>query len=126
MRIATEETRDVMEAMLEELILGHRREYYYSPASGYYTYIIRPETVGDFPKEAFKESRFLFTLAGDYSATPEPTRRRYEKVLKECEGSTIPHISVFNLPETGETRLMFNSDFESLADPRTPQNSQRS
>ncbi len=112
-RIATEETRDVMEAMLEELLLGHRREYYYSPASGYYTYIIRPETVKDFPREAFTESRFLFTLAGDYSATPEPTRRRYEKVLKECEGSTIPHISVFNLPETGETRLMFNSDFES-------------
>jgi glutamate dehydrogenase len=116
-RIATEDTRDGMEAMLEELILGHRREYYYSPTSGYYTYIIRPETVGDFPKEAFKESRFLFTLAGDYSATPEPTRRRYEKVLKECERSTIPHISVFNLPETGETRLMFNSDFESTQIP---------
>ena len=44
-RIATEETRDSMEAVLEELILGHRREYYYSPTSNYYTYIIRPETV---------------------------------------------------------------------------------
>ncbi|MGB3210732.1 MAG: NAD-glutamate dehydrogenase domain-containing protein [Desulforhopalus sp.] len=112
-RIATEETRDSMEAVLEDLIPGHRREYYYSPESQYYTYIIRPETVADFPIEAFNESRFLFTLAGDYTATPEPTRRRYEKVLKESEGSTIPHISVFNLPETGETRLMFNSDFES-------------
>jgi glutamate dehydrogenase len=112
-RIATEETRDSMEGVLEELIAGHRREYYYSPDSNYYTYIIRPETVADFPKAAFEESRFLFTLAGDYTATPEPTRRRYEKVLKECEGSTIPLIAVFNLPETGETRLMFNSDFES-------------
>ena len=112
-RIATEETRDSMEAVLEDLIPGHRREYYYSPASKYYTYIIRPETVADFPIEAFNESRFLFTLAGDYTATPEPTRRRYEKVLKECEESTIPLIAVFNLPETGETRLMLNSDFES-------------
>ena len=112
-RIATEETRDSMEAVLEGLISGHRREYYYSPDSNYYTYIIRPETVADYPRETFKESRFLFVLAGDYSATPEPTRRRYEKVLKECEASTIPLIAVFNLPETGETRLMFNSDFES-------------
>jgi glutamate dehydrogenase len=112
-RIATEETRDSMEAVLEDLIHGHRREYYYSPDSNYYTYIIRPETVADFPTEAFNESRFLFTLAGDYTATPEPTRRRYEKVLKECEGSTFPLIAVFNLPETGETRLMFNSDFDS-------------
>ncbi len=112
-RIATEETRDSMEAVLEGLITGHRREYYYSPDSNYYTYIIRPETVNDYTRETFKDSRFLFVLAGDYSATPEPTRRRYEKVLKECEESIIPLIAVFNLPETGETRLMFNSDFES-------------
>lgn len=112
-RIATAETRDSMEAVLDELIAGHRREYYYSPESNYYTYIIRPETVSDYPRDAFKESRFLFTQAGDYTATPEPTRRRYEKMLKECEASTIPHIAVFNLPETGETRLMFNSDFMS-------------
>ena len=102
-----------METLVEELITGHRREYYYSPESKYYTYIIRPETIGDFPKESFEQSRFLFTLAGDYSATPEPTRRRYEKFLNECEQSTIPLIAVFNLPETGETRLMFNTDFES-------------
>lgn len=112
-RIATEETRDSMEAVLEDLIPGHRREYYYSPESKYYTYIIRPETVADYPVEAFQESRFLFTLAGDYTATPEPTRKRYERVLKDSEASTIPLIAVFNLPETGETRLMFNSDFES-------------
>jgi len=112
-RIATEETRDSMETVLEDLIPGHRREYYYSPVSKYYTYIIRPETVRDFPAEAFKESRFLFTLAGDYTATPEPTRKRYERFSKECEESTIPLIAVFNLPETGETRFMFNSDFES-------------
>jgi len=112
-RIATEETRDSMESLLENLISGHRREYYYSPDSGYYTYIIRPETVADFPSEAYNGSRFLFSLAGDYDATPLPTRKRYEKFLQQCEGAVTPPIEVFNLPETGETRLMFKSDFES-------------
>ena len=112
-RIATEETRDSMESLLENLISGHRREYYYSPESGYYTYIIRPETVVDFPLEAYTESRFLFALAGDFDATPHPTRKRYEKFLHHCEASVTPLIEVFNLPETGETRLMFKSDFES-------------
>lgn len=112
-RIATEETRDSMEAILEEMLSGHRREYYYSPEKSYYTYIIRSETVADFPCEGFKESRFLFSLAGDYGVTPVPTRRRYEKFLQQSEQSSIPLIQIFNLPETGETRLMFKSDFES-------------
>jgi len=112
-RIATEDTRDNMESVLEFLIAGHRREYYYSPESKYYTYIIWPETALDFPSEAFKESRFLFNLAGDLTVTPEPTRRRYEKFLKQCEESVTPLVQVFNLPETGETRLMYKSDFES-------------
>jgi len=111
-RIATEETRDTMEALLEELLTGHRREYYYSPASRYYTYIILPETVADFTREDFVTSRFLFSLVGDDAGTLEPTKRRYEKFLLQCEQSTTPLIGVFNLPETGETRLMFNSDFE--------------
>ena len=112
-RIATLETRDSMEKILENMISGHRREYYYSPESKYYTYIIRPETVRDYPREAFTASRFLFTLAGDYMTTPEPTRQRYEKFLKDTESAVTPLIEVFNLPETGETRLMFNSDFAS-------------
>ena len=112
-RIATQETRDSMEKILESLISGHRREYYFSPESSYYTYIIRPETVRDFPREAFTESHFLFTLAGDYMTTPEPTRQRYEKFLKQTESAVTPLIEVFNLPDTGEMRLMFNSDFAS-------------
>ncbi len=111
-RVATEETRDSMEDVLENQISGHRREYYYSPESKYSTYIIRPEVVEDFPREAFKDSRFLFSLAGDYAFTPEPTRRRYESFLKKSEQAVVPHIEVFNLPETGETRLMCRSDFE--------------
>ena len=112
-RIATEDTRENMEAVLEHLIAGHRREYYFSPESRYYTYIVRPETIPDYTREVFAASRFLFSVAGDYHVTPEPTRRRYEKFLKESEQSITPLIGVFNLPESGETRLMFNSDFAS-------------
>lgn len=110
-RIATEETRDKMENILASMMSGHRREYHYSPKSNYYTYLIRPETVQDFTKKEFEKSRFLFNLTGDYKATPEPTRRRYENLLKSCEKSVSPLIEAFNLEATGETRLMFNSDF---------------
>ena len=110
-RIATEETRDSMEKVLERQISGHRREYYYSPDSGYHTYIIRPETVHNYTREQFSASRFLFHLSSDYLATPEPTRRRYERFLAASEKSVTPFIEVFNLPESGETRIMFNSDF---------------
>lgn len=112
-RIATEETRDSLEKVLEPVVSGHRREYYYSPESEYYTYIIRPETVYDQPKEAFSDSRFLFNISRDYSTTPEPTRRRYEKFLVQSEQSVMPLIEFFNLPATGETRLMFRTDFDS-------------
>jgi len=112
-RIATEETRDSMESILEEMLAGHRREYYYSPENNYYTYIIRPKIVEDFPIEDFSQSRFLYNLAGDYSVTPKVTRKRYEKFLEKSETQTIPLVQMFNLPETGETRMMFNSDFES-------------
>ena len=110
-RIATEETRDKMEKILAGLMSGHRREYYFNPRSRYYTYVIRPETVKDFTVEQFQKSRFLFNLAGDYKATPEPTRRRYENFLKLSEKSVTPLIESYILPDSGETRLMFNSDF---------------
>ncbi|MFW6332494.1 MAG: NAD-glutamate dehydrogenase domain-containing protein [Thermodesulfobacteriota bacterium] len=110
-RIATEETRDKMETILAGLMSGHRREYYYNPDSRYYTYVIRPETVRDYTEKEFETSRFLFNLAGDYKTTPEPTRRRYENFLKVSEKSVTPLIESFILPDTGETRLMFNSDF---------------
>ena len=116
-RIATRETRDAMEKLMETMISGHRREYYYSRENEYYTYIFRPETVNDFTKHEFKASPFLFNLAGDYTATPEPTRMRYEKFLKDCKASVTPLVKVFNLPGTAETRIMFNSNF---ATPQIP------
>ncbi|MCG8634017.1 MAG: NAD-glutamate dehydrogenase [Desulfobacterales bacterium] len=116
-RIATRDTRDAMEKIIETMISGHRREYYFSEENEYYTYIIRPETVSDFTRNEFKESPFLFNLAGDYTATPEPTRMRYENFLKDCKASASPLVEAFNLPATGETRFMFNSDF---APPQIP------
>ena len=116
-RISTRETRDVMEKLMENMISGHRREYYYSRENEYYTYIFRPETVNDFTKQEFKASPFLFNLAGDYTATPEATRMRYEKFLRDCKAS-VPHlVKAFNLPATAETRIMFNSNF---ATPQIP------
>jgi len=111
-RIATKETRDSMEAVLSEHISGHRREYYFSEKSNYSTYIIWPETVNDFTKANFSTSKFLFSLAKEDHSMPEPTKKRYENFLVNHEKLVTPLIEVFNLPETGETRLMFNSDFE--------------
>ncbi|MCP4180630.1 MAG: NADP-specific glutamate dehydrogenase GdhA [bacterium] len=110
-RIAPEDTRDDMEAFINPLITGHRREYYYCPESRNYTYIIRPETVKDHSEEEFDNSKFLFHLSGNFRATPKPTRRRYVKFLEESEKSASPLVKVYNLAETGETRFMFNSDF---------------
>ncbi len=112
-RIATEETRDNMESVLGHHIMGHRRDYYYSPENDYYTYIIHTETVTDFPPESYKGSPFLYRQISDVIDMPEPTRKRYDSFLKLAEKSSIPLIQIFNLPETGEVRLMFVSDFES-------------
>ena len=111
-RIATKETRDNMEAVLDTQLTGHRREYYYNPESEYYTYVFRPEIIKDFNPADFMESRFLFSLDLDYTSTPRLTRNRYEKFLEAVTASVIPLIEVFNLSDIGEMRFMFNSDFE--------------
>ncbi len=111
-RIATKETRDRMEGVLNPQLAGHRREYYYNPESEYYTYVFRPETVADFKANDFEDSRFLFNMDQDYGDTPRLTRNRYEKFLKEVSTAVIPLIEVFNLSDIGEIRFMFNSDFE--------------
>ncbi len=111
-RIATKETRDNMEAVLDTQLTGHRREYYYNPKSEYYTYVFRPEIVKDFKPSDFTDSRFLFSLDLDYASTPRLTRNRYEKFLESVTTSVIPLIEVFNLSDIGEMRFMFNSDFE--------------
>ena len=73
-----------------------------SPESSYYTYIIRPETVADYSRRAFDNSRFLFTLAGDYHVTPSRRGRRYEKFLNESEA--IAHPADRGVQPAGERR----------------------
>lgn len=111
-RIATRETRDGMEKVLDTQLAGHRREYYYNPESEYYTYIFRPEIVKDLKEKDFKVSRFLFSQDLDYVAMPRLTRNRYEKFLETVSTEVTPLIEVFNLSDIGEIRFMFNSDFE--------------
>jgi glutamate dehydrogenase len=89
-RIATAETRDNMEAVLAKDISGHRRDYYYSPESNYYTDIIHPETVADFESKSFESSKFLFSLTGNYEEMREPTRKRYKYFLVKSEKSVSP------------------------------------
>ncbi len=110
-RIATLETRDSMETVLGPLISGHRREYYYSPSNRYFTYVVNPECIKDYPREEFKKSQFLFARSSDYTTTPEATRERYEKFLVDSRKSVKPLIEIFNLPQTGETRVMYIDDF---------------
>ena len=75
-RIATAKTRDSMEFLLEKLISGHRREYYYSPDSDYYTYIINPGTIADFPAENFEHTPFLFSREAEDPVAPATTHKQ--------------------------------------------------
>ena len=111
-RIATGETKNVLESNLGPIITGHSREYYYSPTNEYHTYILKPGKIADFPAKKFKTEKFLFSLTKDFTTTPNTTRNRYKKFLTECAKSATPLVEVFNLSDTSETRLMFNSDFE--------------
>jgi len=110
-RIATAETRQAMESMLDSQLVGHRREYYYNPEKEYYTYVFRPETVLDMSVETLSGSRFLFDLDRNYDQTPRLTRNRYEMFLETVENEVTPVIEVFPLADISETRFMFNSDF---------------
>ena len=111
-RIATAETRQAMEAMLDSQLVGHRREYYYNPEKEFYTYVFWPATVLDMPAGKTSGSRFLFDLDRKYDQTPRVTRNRYEMFLETVESEVTPVIEVFHLADTAETRFMFNSDFE--------------
>ena len=111
-RIATAETRQAMEVLLDSQLVGHRREYYFNPKKEYYTYVFRSETVLDMPEEKLSESRFLFALDKDYVQTPRLTRNRYEMFLETVEDEVTPLIAASPLADISETRFMFNSDFE--------------
>ncbi len=99
-RIATRETRNAMETLLEKTVIGHRREYYYNPENDYYTYIISQKTIKDFPAEKFTKSPFLYAINKKDDAFPLATRKRYENFLEKSKLETIPLTQFFNLPDT--------------------------
>ena len=107
-RIATPQNRDRMEAVLDAVMNGHRVEYYFSPESSYYTYIIYPQKPPlAQPDDAMEK---LFTFAQD-PATPRATFRRYVGFLKRSRQQTVPLVEVSAAEPTGETRMMFADDF---------------
>ncbi|MBI5394093.1 MAG: NADP-specific glutamate dehydrogenase GdhA, partial [Verrucomicrobia bacterium] len=110
-RIATEQTRDRMEAVLNAVMAGHRVEYYFGHEQQYYTYIIRPDPC---PEAAeLKPGASLFAFAGPSASAEMPpvTRRRYEDFLLKSLVSVVPLIEVSRSDRTRETRIMFREDF---------------
>jgi len=110
-RIATAQTRDRMEVVLNPVMAGHRVEYYFGPDHQYYTYIIRPDPC---PKTAELESGVsAFAFAGPTASEqmPQVTRKRYENFLQRALDSVVPLIEVTESERTRETRIMFREDF---------------
>lgn len=110
-RIATEETRDRMEAVLNPVMSGRRIEYYFSPQRRYYTYIVRPDTCKELAEVPPGASRFAFAANPDYEGMPPATRERYEAFLRRAEDAVVPVVEVTPSETTDETRIMFREDF---------------
>lgn len=110
-RIATAQTRDRMEVVLNPVMAGHRVEYYFGHAHQYYTYIIRPDPCPEVAE--LKQGRSAFAFAGPSASAemPPETRERYEGFLKRALGSIVPLIEVTETKRTRETRIMFREDF---------------
>ncbi|MCM8789275.1 MAG: NAD-glutamate dehydrogenase, partial [Candidatus Omnitrophica bacterium] len=110
-RIATDENRDRMEAILNPVMSGHRIEYYFGKHHHYYTYIIRPERCKELSELEENESPFAFNNIVSGMPVPEVTKKRYEEFLKKASKSVVPIISISQAKETCETRVMFKEDF---------------
>ncbi|MEN6301560.1 MAG: NAD-glutamate dehydrogenase domain-containing protein [Armatimonadia bacterium] len=107
-RIATPQNRDRMEAVLNPVMSGNRVEYYFSPESHYYTYIVYPQTPPPPRPDGPTEELFAFSQS---AATPRATVNRYVSFLKRSRRQTVPLVEVSASPNTGETRIMFGDDF---------------
>ncbi|MCE5241133.1 NAD-glutamate dehydrogenase [bacterium] len=107
-RIATPENRDRMEAVLDSVMNGNRVEYYFSPESLYYTYIIHPQTPPP-PRHGARPEE-LFAFAAD-PTSPASTRKRYLDFYRRWVKQTVPLVEVSPSDSTHETRIMFADDF---------------
>ncbi|MHB8993639.1 MAG: NAD-glutamate dehydrogenase domain-containing protein [Armatimonadota bacterium] len=106
-RIATTENRDRMETVLNSVMNGNRVEYYFSPDSSYYTYIIHPQLP---PVEPEAQGEAIFAFAQD-PAVPRSTSKRYVDFLRRDRKSTSPLVETSQAQDTGEIRVMFGDDF---------------
>lgn len=113
-RIATPQSRDRMEAVLDSVMNGNRVEYYFSPESSYYTYIIHPQTPPASEPGARAEELFAFALD---PAVPAGTKKRYVDFLARCRRQAAPLVEVSASEPTGEVRIMFPDDFSHSALP---------
>lgn len=110
-RIATAQTRDRMEMILNPVMAGHRIEYYFGAAHEYYTYLVRPELCASIDQLKPGESPFAFARPGVLEPVPDETQKRYTGFLERALASTVPLIDVSDSAATDETRLMFREDF---------------
>ena len=108
-RVATEETRGRMEAILDPAMFGRRVEYYFAPERNYSTYIFRPDPCPELDGVAAGASPFAFARRA--LLVPEETKRRYEAFLRRQEKSVTPLVEVSASTQTRETRVMFQDDF---------------
>ncbi|MEW6750105.1 MAG: NADP-specific glutamate dehydrogenase GdhA [Candidatus Latescibacterota bacterium] len=109
-RIATAQTRERMETVLNPVMAGHRVECYLGHAHQYFTYIVRPDVCREAAQLQPGESPFAFACSP--SEMPQVTRQRYEGFLQRALLSVVPLIEVSESPRTHETRLMFREDFD--------------
>ena len=110
-RIATAQTRDRMETVLNPVMAGHRVEYYFGAGRQYYTYIIRPDPCPEAAALGPDGSPFAFAGPEPSASTPAATRDRYQRFLRRALASVVPLVEVSDSPRTRETRIMFREDF---------------
>ena len=110
-RIATPQTRDRMETILNPFMAGHRIEYYFGHEHEYYTYVVRPELCRCIDALEPGESPFAFAQPSALSQIPEETRQRYEGFLRRALANPVPLIEVSESVATAEMRIMFREDF---------------
>lgn len=110
-RIATAQTRDRMEVVLNPVMAGHRIEYYFGREHEYHTYIIRPDPRPELAELKPGVSAFAFAGPSASEQVPQVTRDRYEGFLRRALGSVVPLIEVTPSERTHETRIMLRDDF---------------
>ena len=116
-RIATRETRDRMEALLDAVMAGRRVAYYFGRKYGYFTYLVFPEPCPSLEAVGEGASPFAFAHNPEDPSRSEETRARYEGFLDRAHSQVVPLIEVSRAAPSNEIRIMFPDDFARSALP---------